>query len=83
MRVAERVRLAIADIRLSVGEDTLSITVSVGACMVEPNTAKNSLILIGDADKALYSSKSNGRNRSTLFTQGLLEKACLKREVLS
>jgi len=83
MIVAERIRTAISKIRLIAGTDTLSITVSVGACMIEPDTKKNSMILIGDADKALYVSKSTGRNRSTLFAQGLLEKASQKRDALS
>jgi hypothetical protein len=32
------------------------------------------------ADKALYLSKSSGRNRTSIFTPGLLDKAAAKRE---
>lgn len=79
MQVAERIRLAISDIRLSVGETQLSITVSIGARMIEGLSGIGSLQLLGDADKALYKSKHEGRNRCTLFTQGFLGKALLKR----
>ncbi len=86
MIVAERVRRSVEALRIPV-EDPASgesrevpVTVSVGARMVEPLPGAASLVLIGDADKALYQSKTNGRNRCTLFAQGLLQRAWCKRE---
>ena len=75
MLVAERIRKAIADIQLNCGEHRLSITVSIGARIIDGTPGLSSLILIGDADKALYRSRTGGRNRSTLYTRGLLERA--------
>jgi diguanylate cyclase (GGDEF)-like protein len=56
----------------TVRDRDLSITVSLGARMIEPFDPP---ILLGDADKALYRSKKLGRNRTTIFAQGLLERA--------
>ncbi len=81
MHIAERVRIAVSDIRLSAGNDELSITVSIGARMIEAKPELNSLILLGDADKALYRSKHTGRNRCTIYAQGLLERALFIREI--
>lgn len=73
--VAERIRKAIAGIKLTADGQELSITVSIGGRMIESSPAYNSLILIGDADKSLYRSKSCGRNRTTIYSQGLLGRA--------
>ena len=78
MKIAERVRIAISNIRIPVKNNQLSVTVSIGARMIAPGINSSSLILIGDADRALYRSKSAGRNRSTLFTHGLLAAAAEK-----
>jgi PleD family two-component response regulator len=47
--------------------------------MVDGLPGISPMILIGDADKALYRSKGSGRNRSTLYVQGLLERAFILR----
>jgi diguanylate cyclase (GGDEF)-like protein len=78
MMVAERIRTAVSAMELSSGTNRLQVTVSIGARMIDPDPRLNSLVLIGDADKALYRSKSGGRNRCSLFTHGLLERATLK-----
>ncbi len=70
--LAERIRVAISEIRIPFATEDLSITVSLGARMIEPFDPP---ILLGDADKALYRSKKLGRNRTTIFAQGLLERA--------
>lgn len=79
LSVANRIRKIIADIRIPSpdGLSELSITISIGARMIYAEQGANALLLLGDADKALYKSKANGRNRCTLFQQGLLERACL------
>jgi len=78
MLVAERIRVAVNTMQLKAGESELSVSVSIGARMIDPDPRLDSLILIGDADKALYRSKSEGRNRCSLFTRGLLERASMK-----
>lgn len=79
MQVAERIRTAISSLRIPCGEHLLSVTVSIGARMTDIMPGMTPMILIGDADKALYRSKSGGRNRSTLYVQGLLERAFIFR----
>ncbi len=85
MQVAERIRKDIAAINLTSGGDTLSVTVSIGARMIDARyrgrLGISPLILVGDADKALYRSKHEGRNRCTLFMQGLLERAIYLNEI--
>lgn len=77
MKIAERIRMAISEIRIPEpeGKGNLSITVSIGARLIRSEGKQTSLMMLGDADKALYRSKANGRNRSSLFYQGLLGKA--------
>lgn len=60
--VAERIRKSIADHPWGLR----SITVSVGVSLINDKT-KDYSELIDSADKALYSSKHDGRNKVTLF----------------
>jgi diguanylate cyclase (GGDEF)-like protein len=64
---AERMRRSIERATTQIGEVQVSVTVSVGGVSYEPgqNDAGKQM-LIDTADKALYSSKRNGRNRVTL-----------------
>lgn len=50
------------------------ITVSVGVSTVY-SMSKSEQALLDEADRALYSSKRNGKNRVTHYGQGLLETA--------
>jgi len=77
MMVAERIRSAVENLNLTSGGSALKVTISIGARMIDPDPRINSLVLIGDADKALYKSKSTGRNRCSLFAVGLLSRALL------
>lgn len=79
MLVAERIRVAISLLEVPApdGKSTLSVTVSVGARLVKPTSHTTSVSLVEDADKAMYRSKEGGRNRSTLYCEGLLERAML------
>ncbi|HOZ72644.1 MAG TPA: GGDEF domain-containing protein [Spirochaetales bacterium] len=77
MDAAERVRRSVESLRFSYDGQELSITVSLGIRMLDPGIDPKDLL--DDADKALYASKSGGRNRSTLFRPGLLGRAELLR----
>ena len=77
MDAAERVRRAVESMRFPHDGKDLSITVSVGVRMLDPLIDPKDLL--DDADKALYASKSGGRNRCTLFRPGLLGRAALLR----
>ncbi|MEW6709039.1 MAG: diguanylate cyclase [Candidatus Riflebacteria bacterium] len=63
---AERIRQAVESFDFRIGEKPVQITVSMGvACY--PDQARSKTELIQRADYALYFSKANGRNRSTLY----------------
>lgn len=63
---AERLRHTIAKDPMRAGEDSLSITISLGITEVN-HRIKIYEDLINEADKALYFSKAAGRNRATVF----------------
>jgi len=65
---SERLRRAIEETRFycGVNDENLRITVSIGVTLGDPG--KNEVeALIEEADRALYASKSEGRNTVTLF----------------
>ena len=66
MESAERIRKAVEDLRIVTEAGTLSVQVSIGCCMY-PDVAPDKATLVDNADKALYTSKENGRNQVTLF----------------
>jgi two-component system, cell cycle response regulator len=79
LEAAERVRKAIEELRIPYRDDLLSITVSIGACYLDPIYQYNSSEFVSSADLALYDSKSRGRNRVTLYKPSLFRRAILKR----
>jgi diguanylate cyclase (GGDEF)-like protein len=64
-RVAERLRAAIADLKLPVGGESANITVSVGVALFSPTVQTTQQALLR-ADIALYAAKARGRNRVVL-----------------
>lgn len=60
--LAERVRSAVADQSVRYGQQTLSITCSIGVTTLEPADSMLSSLL-RRADNALYVAKNKGRNR--------------------
>lgn len=61
--VAERIRSSIESSNLKFNEEVLNVTISVGVAQYDPMTDKSKQNLIERADRALYVSKSDGRNR--------------------
>ena len=75
MEVAERIRKEVEKIELYENGQLLKITVSVGGCLIDEKKGLNPTLIFKKADDALYYSKQNGRNRSTVRKVGLLETA--------
>lgn len=80
LSVAERLRQAIEELRVPFKSEELSLTVSVGACPLEPSWRGSPESFIERADKALYRAKAAGRNRTELYRFGLLGRALLARD---
>jgi len=64
-KVAERLRIAIADLRLPASGDVAQITASIGVAMLSPGVQTTQQALLR-ADIALYAAKARGRNRVVL-----------------
>ena len=62
----ERLRVAVATTPFTVGEHTVSFTISVGAAGLD-NDSLTPAVLLQHADAALYHSKRNGRDRVTTY----------------
>jgi diguanylate cyclase (GGDEF)-like protein len=77
--VAERIRSAVEGMRVPYKGRILSITVSLGARMLDARERRDSRGLLDDADRALYASKASGRNRATICRAGLLGRAAMLR----
>lgn len=69
--VGEKIRRAISSTPLATRAGPIPVTVSVGVSSMEPGAPSDSLDaddLLQIADRALYASKQNGRNRTTSFS---------------
>ena len=73
--VAERIRLAVKDIALYENDEKLSITISVGGCLIHDIKGVTPNYIFKKADNALYYSKQHGRNRTTIYSMGFLDAA--------
>lgn len=65
--VAERIRKRVAEIPVAAGETPISTSVSIGAAAY-PEHGSRFDVVAKNADRALYTSKAQGRNRVTVFT---------------
>jgi len=61
--VAERIRFAVESSALRFNEELLNVTISVGIAQFDPMIDKTKQSFIERADRALYASKDEGRNR--------------------
>jgi len=73
--VAERVRSDIEKMEVQYLGEVLRISVSIGVSFIDPSRIEASQTIIEQADNALYTSKSEGRNRVSFYKPGLLFKA--------
>ncbi len=68
--LAERIRSAIAELRLTTDEDppkVLTVTASLGIAAYPESKASTGEDLVRNADRALYRAKKTGKNRVELF----------------
>jgi diguanylate cyclase (GGDEF)-like protein len=75
MEMAERIRLSIEATQVPYKSESLSVTASLGCCCFDPDLPYSCDAYVEMADKALYLSKSGGRNKSTLYRPRLLDRA--------
>ena len=66
--VAERLRIAVAKLQFNITHADIKITVSQGLSTMPGETADLETLL-GQADNALYSAKSSGRNRVCIYEE--------------
>ena len=79
--VAERIRKNIEAMVLYENDQQLKVTVSIGGVIIDNHENLEPHSLFRKADQALYESKHNGRNRSTILKMGLLDLASLKKDL--
>jgi diguanylate cyclase (GGDEF)-like protein len=80
VRVADRLRNAVATIPVTGGVGTTRITVSAGVAGFESGESWQAVL--ANADLALYASKDAGRNRVTVYEQGHYADTALRVTVL-
>ncbi|MCK8045784.1 diguanylate cyclase [Shewanella sp. 1CM18E] len=68
LQVAESIRKAISKTPITWGEQSFPLTVSIGVNSEIINSEEHTTLLLEQADKALYQAKSEGRNRSNLYS---------------
>jgi len=62
----ERIRVKIQDHKFMYGDKAVQVTVSCGLAGIEPDVNTHEDLILR-ADKALYESKRNGRNQTTIY----------------
>lgn len=63
MEVAQRICTAVANYSMLFHQQSIRVTLSMGACQFEPQVHTRHDAFIRDADHALYQAKRNGRNQ--------------------
>jgi diguanylate cyclase (GGDEF)-like protein len=75
IQVSERIRSEVEKMRVEYEDFILKLTISIGVNHVNVGRLASENELIAQADKALYTSKNNGRNQITIYNPGFLYKA--------
>lgn len=71
--VAERIRTAVGNTVIMHGDEQVRVTVSVGVCIADAVTCETVHDAIDCADRALYKSKTDGKNRITVYSLDAIE----------
>lgn len=72
--VAERLRIAVSAMEIPWEQPLPQVTISLGVALFDGSKRIDPELLIQRADEALYQSKQRGRNRTTMWGAGLLDK---------
>jgi len=72
--VAERLRTMAEEMKVQWEPQLPKVTISLGICSINKDSKLSANEIIGNADAALSISKNMGRNRTTVWGQGLFEK---------
>ncbi|HEY1480289.1 MAG TPA: diguanylate cyclase [Gaiellales bacterium] len=65
--IAERLRSSVGDEPVRDGARSLDVTISLGGVLVDPQCSAD--VLVGRADRAMFSAKRRGRDRVRLFSE--------------
>lgn len=71
-KIAEKIRTSVEKYEFDLGVIKLFKTISIGLNHTDNCTTNNAVIMLDNADKALYHSKNTGRNRTSVFDRSLL-----------
>ncbi len=82
-QMSERIRRAVEAMVIPFKDEKLSVTVSLGCCVLDPDMNVSPQHYLDMADRALYRSKKGGRNRSTFYRPGLYGRASAFRGIAS
>lgn len=66
-QVAEKVREMIAKTKVQINDKTISVTISLGVALFDPEQSRKIENCIHEADQALYLAKKLGRNQVVLY----------------
>ncbi len=70
MQMAEKIRKSIEGLDITTSAGVINVTVSIGVSVTEKQHGMSFIEFIDIADKALYHSKNNGRNKVSLAKDG-------------
>jgi two-component system, sensor histidine kinase LadS len=65
--LAEQIRRRIENTAIAWGAQQIRLTASIGVCCGTPSSVQEAMVMLQQADAALYESKRHGRNRVTLL----------------
>ncbi|WP_199610282.1 GGDEF domain-containing protein [Flocculibacter collagenilyticus] len=77
-QVAEEIRKNIESLEILTNSGNISVTISCGVASSKLDAESEVMLLIDNADHALYQSKQQGRNQTTLFQKSALSQQSLR-----